>query len=114
MKSTLLNRLPIIVHGIPAVLYILNVGGLLFTGFITLVVCLCVFEFYNLKGDDNLKSSYFFGVPLSLLICFFYSQFPYVDGDFILSALLLSIILYLLSSLELRYLATNKFCSDGR
>ena len=37
MKSTLLNRLPIIVLGIPAVLYILNVGGLLFTGFITLV-----------------------------------------------------------------------------
>ena len=96
MKSTLLNRLPIIVLGIPAVLYILNVGGLLFSVFITLVVCLCVFEFYNLKGDDNLKSSYFFGVPLSLLICFFYSQFPYVDGDFILSALLLSIILYLL------------------
>ena len=96
MKSTLLNRLPIIVLGIPAILYILNVGGLLFSVFITLVVTLCVFEFYNLKGDDNLISSYFLGIPLALLICFFYSQFPYVDGNFILSAVLISIILYLL------------------
>ena len=71
MKSTLLNRLPIIALGIPAVLYILNTGGVLFQGFISLVVSLCVFEFYNLKGKENLNSSYFFGIPIALIICFF-------------------------------------------
>lgn len=96
MNSTLLNRLPIIVLGIPAVLYILNTGGVLFQGFISLVVSLCVFEFYNLKGKENLNSSYFFGIPIALIICFFYGQYPYVESELILSFLLLSIIIYLL------------------
>ena len=95
MKSTLSNRLPIIVLGIPSVIYLLQVGGLLFSGFITIVVCLCVVEFYNLKSEEGLAPSYILGIPLTLIICYFYNQFPYVDGIFIVSALLLLIITYL-------------------
>ena len=74
MKSTLSNRLPIIVLGIPSVIYLLQVGGLLFSGFITIVVCLCVVEFYNLKSKEGLEPSYILGIPLTLIICYFYSQ----------------------------------------
>jgi len=95
MKSTLSNRLPIILLGIPSVIYLLQVGGLLFSGFITIVVCLCVVEFYNLKSKEGVEPSYILGIPLTLIICYFYSQFPYVDGVFIVSSLLLLIITYL-------------------
>ncbi|SVD58731.1 uncharacterized protein METZ01_LOCUS411585, partial [marine metagenome] len=94
MKSTLSNRLPIIALGIPFVIYLLQAGGLLFSGFVTIVVCLCVVEFYNLKSEEGLAPSYILGIPLTLIICYFYSQFPYVDGAFIVSAILLLIITY--------------------
>ncbi len=86
MKSTFLNRLPITLLGIPTVIYLLNVGGFYFTVFVTLVICLALIEFYNLNKQDEggNKPNSVIGVLLALLICYFYSQFPYLN-DGILS-----------------------------
>ncbi len=41
MKSTFWTRLPITILGIPAVIYVLNTGGIIFAGFVSLVIFLC-------------------------------------------------------------------------
>ena len=98
MKSTFLNRLPITLLGIPAVIYLLNVGGFYFTVFVTLVICLALIEFYNLNKQDEggNKPNSVIGVLLALLICYFYSQFPYLNDGIVLPIILFLIVIYLL------------------
>ena len=95
MKSTLLSRLPIIILGIPCVIFLLNEGGLIFAGFVTIVVFLCLMEFYGLKRKKGARPNRLIGTFMALTICFLYIQFPNINAINIISSLLLLIILCL-------------------
>ena len=95
MKSTFLNRLPITLLGIPSVIYLLTIGGFYFSVFVTVVICLALIEFYNFKKDDTTPNS-IVGIGLSLLVCYFYSQFPYLNDGIVLPIILSIIVIYLL------------------
>ena len=76
MKSTFINRLPITLIGIPAVIYLLTEGGMIFAGFISIVVFLCLMEFYDLKTISGSRPNKLIGLFMALTICFMYIQFP--------------------------------------
>ena len=95
MKSTLLTRIPIVFVGIPLIIYLLNEGGMIFSGFVALIIFLCLIEFYGLKRKSGAKPNSMMGVLMALTICFIYIQFPNANGINILISLLLLIILSL-------------------
>lgn len=49
MKSTFWTRLPVTIIGIPLITYLLITGGIIFAGFVSLVIFLCLYEFYGFK-----------------------------------------------------------------
>ena len=95
MKSTFLTRLPITLIGIPAVIYLLSEGGMIFSGFVTLVIFLCLIEFYELKSNSGCRPNKFFGILMALVTCFMYIQFPNPNVVNLLSIFIILIILSL-------------------
>ncbi|MBT3796432.1 MAG: phosphatidate cytidylyltransferase, partial [Candidatus Marinimicrobia bacterium] len=96
MKSTFLTRLPITLFGIPAVIFLLSEGGMIFSGFITIVIFLCLIEFYDLKASSGSRPNKFFGIIMALITCFMYIQFPNSNAVILLSSFTIIIILSLL------------------
>ncbi|MDP6340071.1 MAG: phosphatidate cytidylyltransferase [Candidatus Marinimicrobia bacterium] len=92
-RSTLWTRLPIIVLGIPAIIYLLIEGGIIFAGFVAFVIFLSLLEFYGLKKASGLKPNGLIGIPMALSVCFLYIQYPNANPTNILSSILLLIIL---------------------
>ncbi len=76
MKSTLLTRMPIVLVGIPLIIYLLNEGGMIFSSFVALITFLCLIEFYGLKRKSGARPNGMIGVFMALTICFMYIQFP--------------------------------------
>jgi len=76
MKSTFWTRLPITIVGIPAVIYVLKTGGIIFAGFVSLVIFLCLYEFYGFKRNNGFHPNYLIGMVMALIICFFYIEYP--------------------------------------
>lgn len=95
MKSTLLTRLPVILAGIPLLVYLLNEGGMIFSSFVALIIFLCLFEFYGLGIKKGVRPSTFIGISMALVICFIYIQFPNINSVNIVSWLVALIILCL-------------------
>lgn len=95
MKSTFLTRLPITLIGIPAVIYLLTEGGMIFAGFISIVVFLCLIEFYDLRARSDSRPNKLMGILMSLTTCFMYIQFPNPNAVNLLSFFLIIIILSL-------------------
>jgi len=92
MKSTFLNRLPVTLIGIPSVIYLLNEGGTLFAGFASIVVFLCLIEYYDLKKQTSSRPNKLIGTLLALTTCSLYFQFPNPNALNIISIYLLLII----------------------
>ena len=95
MKSTFLTRLPITLIGIPAVIYLLREGGIIFAGFISIVIFLSLIEFYDLKTISGSRPNKFIGVLMALAICFMYIEFPNPNAINLLSFFTIMIILSL-------------------
>ncbi len=79
MKSTLLTRLPVALVGIPAVLYLLHVGGKPFTVFIGIVIALGLFEFFSLKKEKGITPNQFLGIIGAVPITWFYYIYPHMN-----------------------------------
>lgn len=95
MKSTLLTRMPIVLVGIPLIIYLLNEGGMIFASFVALVSFLCLLEFYGLKRKSGARPNSMVGILMALTLCFIYIQFPNANAVNILSSLLILIVLAL-------------------
>ena len=93
MKSTLLTRMPIVLVGIPLIIYLLNEGGMIFSSFVALITFLCLIEFYGLKRKSGARPNGMIGVFMALTICFMYIQFPNANAVNILTGLLIFIVL---------------------
>ncbi len=94
MKSNIIRRLPVILGGIPLVVYILKVGGIFLSLVFTFVILVCLYEFYNLKKNSTLRPNMAIGFFLSLVFCFFYYQIPTINIIFYLSLFFITTILY--------------------
>jgi len=68
MKSTLLTRMPIVLVGIPLIIYLLNEGGMIFSSFVALITFLCLIEFYGLKRKSGARPNGMIGVFMALTI----------------------------------------------
>ena len=55
MKNLIKNRLPVILIGIPSVLLIVDLGGIIFSILLSIVSLVCLFEFYNLAKEMGIK-----------------------------------------------------------
>lgn len=99
MKSTILNRLPIILLGIPTVLYLIFIGGISFAIFITLVTMIALYEFYSLKKTEGLSPIRWLGILSSIPIGIFFYQYPYLDLSLSVSFLLGIILIALTTEL---------------
>ncbi|MEA1880802.1 MAG: phosphatidate cytidylyltransferase, partial [Candidatus Marinimicrobia bacterium] len=91
-KSTFWTRLPITILGIPAIIYLLIEGGIIFAGFVALVIFLCLLEFYGLKKASGLKPNALIGIPMALSVCFIYIQYPNAHPTNILTSILILIV----------------------
>ena len=76
MKSTFWTRLPVTIIGIPLITYLLITGGIIFAGFVSLVIFLCLYEFYGFKQKIGVRPNIVIGMLMALTICFFYIEFP--------------------------------------
>ena len=99
MKSTLLTRMPIVIIGIPIMIYLLNEGGMVFSGFVSMITFACLLEFYGLKRKTGSRPNKLTGLFMALSVCFFYIQFPNMNPTNILSSLLLLILLSMIIEL---------------
>jgi phosphatidate cytidylyltransferase len=95
LKSTFLTRLPITLIGIPAVIFLLTEGGMMFAGFVSVVVLLSLVEFYDLKTISGTQPNKFIGSLMALLTCFMYTKFPNGDTTNLISFFIIMIILCL-------------------
>ncbi|MBC8346752.1 MAG: phosphatidate cytidylyltransferase [Candidatus Marinimicrobia bacterium] len=99
MKSTFWTRLPITVLGIPAIIYLLITGGIIFAGFVSLVIFLCLYEFYGFKRKRGHQPNIMIGMLMSLAICFFYIEFPHPHLTNIIAGIIILVILGLFMEL---------------
>ncbi len=96
MKSTFWTRLPITIIGIPLITYLLITGGVIFAGFVSLVVFLCLYEFYGFKQKIGVRPNIIIGMLMSLMICFFYIEFPFPHLTNMIAGITILIVLALL------------------
>ena len=99
MVSTLWTRLPVILLGIPVIIYLLIEGGILFAAFVALVIFLSLLEYYDMKKSSGVKPNAILGILMALSVCFLYIQYPHIHPTNILAGILLPVILLLLIEL---------------
>lgn len=75
MKSVL-RRLPVILVGIPTVITIVNIGGLIFSILLAIVALLCLYEFYKLAEAKKILPNRLLGAIAVVLICYCYHNTP--------------------------------------
>ena len=95
MKSSFWNRLPITVLGIPAIIYLLNEGGIFFAGFVVIVVLLSLLEFYALKKKSDINPNKLVGISMALAVCLFYVEFPNAHSSNVLISIVLLVVVSL-------------------
>ena len=66
------RRLPVIIIGIPSVLFILNEGGQLFFMALTIVALICINEFYGIAKSKELEPNIILGNISIVLISYLY------------------------------------------
>ena len=66
------RRLPVIIIGIPSVLFILNEGGLLFFMALTIVALICINEFYGIAKSKELEPNIILGNLSVVAISYLY------------------------------------------
>ena len=66
------RRLPVIIIGIPSVLFILNEGGQLFFMALTIVALICINEFYGIAKSKELEPNTILGNLSVVLISYLY------------------------------------------
>jgi len=93
MKSSFWNRLPITILGIPAIIYLLNEGGMVFAGFVTIVILLSLIEFYSLKKKSDIYPNKFVGIFMAFSVCFIYIEYPHAHPTNILTSIILLIVI---------------------
>jgi len=96
MVSTFWTRLPVILLGIPTIIYLLIEGGILFAAFVALVIFLSLLEYYDMKKSSGVKPNAILGILMALSICFLYIQYPHIHPTNILASILLPVVLLLL------------------
>jgi phosphatidate cytidylyltransferase len=92
MKSSFWNRLPITILGIPAIIYLLNEGGIIFAGFVVIVILLSLLEFYALKKKSDINPNKLVGILMALAFCLFYVEFPNANSSNILISIILLVV----------------------
>lgn len=85
MKNLIKNRLPVILIGIPSVLLIVDLGGIIFSILLSIVSLVCLFEFYNLAKEKDISPDRFIGSLAVIIVCYFYFILPNVSLFWILS-----------------------------
>lgn len=86
------NRLPIIIIGIPSVLWILNSGGIVFFTALTTVALFCIHEFYGLAKAKEFAPNYFTGYIFVVMISCLYFNIFNISLIWCLAFLFLSLI----------------------
>ena len=66
------RRLPVIIIGIPSVLFILNEGGQLFFMALTIVALICINEFYGIAKSKELEPNIILGNLSVVAISYLY------------------------------------------
>ena len=82
MVSTLWTRLPVILLGIPVIIYLLIEGGILFAAFVALVIFLSLLEYYDMKKSSGVKPNAILGILMALSVCFLYIQYPHIPVSY--------------------------------
>ncbi len=88
MINWLKNRFPVIVLGIPAVLYLLYLGGYPFAVFVNLVIILALYEFYTLKQKDGTKPLIWLGLAATIPVSVLFFQFPSINITLLMATFL--------------------------
>ena len=81
MKNLIKNRLPVILIGIPSVLLIVDLGGIIFSILLSMVSLVCLFEFYNLAEEKDISPDRSIGSLAVIIVCYFY--FIYISPTII-------------------------------
>ena len=85
MKNLIKNRLPVILIGIPSVLLIVDLGGIIFSILLSIVSLVCLFEFYYLAKEKDITPDRVIGSLAVIIACYFYFILPKVSLFWILS-----------------------------
>ncbi len=100
MKDTFVNRLLVNVLGIPGILILLWAGGIYFGLFMTLVILIAIWEFYDINTAKNTSSVKIIGMTAAALIAAAYYFGPPRAETAIIGIIILVIVTMLVEMLR--------------